>query len=307
VIYEVTQVTTVNYAAVVPFAQHMLRMTPVDRPGQIVLETSMKIDPEPTRLLEQRDFFGNPSTEVEIATAHNRLVVTSWARVRVDPVTPPLAELSPAWEEVRDEAMASSGLDAHSPVHFIFPSRVVQPSPPIRDYAAESFPPGRSILAGAMDLTHRIHKDFDFSPGSTDVRTVPSEAFKQRGGVCQDFAHIMITGLRDLGLPAAYVSGCLRTYPPPGQARLVGADATHAWVSVWCGDAGWYGLDPTNAVAAGEDHIVLAVGRDYADVAPVTGIIVSSGDQRMHAGVDVVPMEVRPVAVEKRPAARPAR
>jgi transglutaminase-like putative cysteine protease len=307
VIYEVTQVTTVNYAAVVPFAQHMLRMTPLDRPGQAVLEMSMKIDPEPTQRLELRDFFGNSATQIEIATAHNRLVVKSWARVRVDPVTPPLADLSPAWEEVRDEAMASNGLDAESPVHFIFPSRVVQPYPPARDYAAQSFPPGRSILAGAMDLTRRIHKDFTFAPGSTDVRTDPSEAFEQGGGVCQDFAHIMITGMRDLGLPAAYVSGCLRTYPPPGQPRLAGADATHAWVSVWCGDAGWYGLDPTNAIAAGEDHIVLAVGRDYEDVAPVTGIIVSAGDQMIHAAVDVLPMEVRPVVVEKRSTGRPGR
>src|SRR5207248_1022308 len=127
-----------------------------------------------------------------------------------------------SWGKVRDEAFASSELDAASPVHFLFPSRLVPPHPPIREYAAKSFPPGRSILAAATDLTRRIHRDFAFAPGSTDVRTPPAEAFSQRGGVCQDFAHIMITGMRDLGLPAAYVSGCLRTYPPPGQERLAG-------------------------------------------------------------------------------------
>jgi transglutaminase-like putative cysteine protease len=292
VIYDVRQVTSVDYAASVPFAQHMLRMVPADHDGQVVLANRVDIDPEPIERRERNDFFGNRVMQVEIATPHRRLVVRSSARVRVEPPLPLMAEITPRWEDVRAGALESCDLGPASPVHFMFASRVVSLSPEIRDYAEPSFPPGRAVLAGAIELMRRIKADFAYAPGSTDVRTAPLAAFRQRRGVCQDFAHVMIAGLRGLGLSAAYVSGCLRTYPPPGRARLEGADATHAWVAVWCGaEAGWRSLDPTNAVEPQEDHIVLAIGRDYADVAPVNGIIISSGDQAMHVGVDVAPVE----------------
>ncbi|MBV9221771.1 MAG: transglutaminase family protein [Methylobacteriaceae bacterium] len=291
-IYDVSQLTAFDYAATVPFAQHVLRLTPVDRNGQSVLSMRIDIDPEPIERVERTDFFGNRLIHIDIAAPHRRLEIKSAARVRVEPAIPFLAELTPRWEDVCASALASVDLAAASPVHFVFPSRLVSPSAAIRDYAAASFPPDRPALAGATDLMRRIHADFTYAPGSTDVRTLPDEAFRQRRGVCQDFAHVMIAGLRGLGLPAAYVSGYLRTYPPPGRKRLTGADATHAWVAVWCGqEAGWRGLDPTNAVLAGEDHIALAIGRDYADVPPVNGIIVSSDEQELHIGVDVVPVE----------------
>jgi transglutaminase-like putative cysteine protease len=291
-IYDVRQVTSVDYAASVPLAQHMLRMVPADHDGQVVLSNRVDIDPEPIERLERNDFFGNRVMQIEIATPHRRLVVRSAARVRVEPPFPLMAEITPGWEDVGESVLESSDLAPASPAHFLFPSRIVALSPEIRDYAEASFPSSRAILAGAIDLMRRIKADFAYAPGSTDVRTPPLVAFRQRRGVCQDFAHVMIAGLRGLGLPACYVSGCLRTYPPPGRARLEGADATHAWVAVWCGaEAGWRSLDPTNAVEPEEDHIVLAIGRDYADVAPVNGIIVSSGDQAMHVGVDVVPVE----------------
>jgi transglutaminase-like putative cysteine protease len=163
---------------------------------------------------------------------------------------------------------------------------------PVTAYAAASFQPGGGILTGAVDLMHRIRNDFRYDPKATVISTPLKEVFEKRHGVCQDFAHVMIAGLRGLGLPAAYVSGYLRTYPPPGQPRLQGADATHAWVSVWCGaDIGWIGFDPTNDLLVGNDHIILAVGRDFSDVSPVDGIIVGSRKQKLGVAVDVLPVE----------------
>jgi transglutaminase-like putative cysteine protease len=159
-------------------------------------------------------------------------------------------------------------------------------------YAAESFPGGRGVLAGAVDLMSRIRRDFRYDPEATEIATPLNEVLQKRHGVCQDFAHIMICGMRGLGLPAAYVSGYLRTIPPEGQPRLQGADATHAWVSVWCGDAlGWAGLDPTNDLMVANDHIILAKGRDFSDVSPVDGIVVGSREQKIAVGVDVLLVE----------------
>jgi transglutaminase-like putative cysteine protease len=181
-----------------------------------------------------------------------------------------------------------------SPAHFVFPSRQVSLDPEIRDYARASFPPGRPILDGALDLMRRIKTDFVYEAGVTTVSTTPPMSFALRRGVCQDFAHIMISGLRGLGLATAYVSGYLRTVQGPDDVRLEGADAMHAWVQVWCGaDAGWYGLDPTNNVLAGHDHVVLAVGRDYSDVAPIGGVVFGSGEQTIDVAVSVTPIVSR--------------
>jgi len=199
---------------------------------------------------------------------------------------------TPAWERVRDEAFGCADVGARSPVHFLFPSRQVSLDPEIRDYARESFKPIRPLLAGAVDLMHRIRTDFKYDPKATVISTPLNEVFERRHGVCQDFAHVMIAGLRGLGLPAAYVSGYLRTIPPPGKPRLQGADATHAWVSLWCGlEIGWVGFDPTNDLLVENDHIVLAVGRDFSDVSPVDGIIVGSRKQKLAVAVDVLLVE----------------
>ncbi len=191
---------------------------------------------------------------------------------------------------MRADTCTSADIGPGSPVHFVHPSRLVSLDPAIRDYARASFPPGRPVLAGAAELMQRIKDDFVYEPGATTVTTTPSAAFALRRGVCQDFTHVMVAGLRGLGLPAGYVSGFLRTVPPPGMARLAGADATHAWVMVWCGAAGWHGLDPTNALIAGEDHVVLAIGRDYADVALIDGVMLASGKQQLTTAVDVIPI-----------------
>jgi len=193
---------------------------------------------------------------------------------------------------VRDAAFESNSLGAMSPVNYVFASSLVPVLAPVTAYAALSFAPGGGIVAGAADLMRRIRNDFKYDPKATVISTPLREVFEKRHGVCQDFAHVMIAGLRGLGLPAAYVSGYLRTIPPPGQPRLQGADATHAWVSVWCGGAiGWIGFDPTNDLIVANDHIVLAMGRDFSDVSPVDGIIVGSRKQKLNVAVDVILVE----------------
>jgi transglutaminase-like putative cysteine protease len=190
----------------------------------------------------------------------------------------------------REEAVAAAMTDATSPSHYLYPSRLVTPLEPLTRYAKASFAPQRPVLEGARELMGRIKREFAYEPKSTAVSTPLLEAFERRAGVCQDFAHIMIAGLRGIGLPVAYVSGYIRTVPPPGKPRLEGADATHAWVSLWGGrQLGWVDLDPTNNMMVGNDHIVLAVGRDYSDVSPIDGIIVGSGGQELDVKVDVTP------------------
>lgn len=195
---------------------------------------------------------------------------------------------------MRRDAVASHALDGCGPAVMLYPSRLVPILAPVTAYAEESFSPGRSVLEAAFDLTKRIRADFFYKPQATSVSTPIAEAFAARTGVCQDFAQIMIAGLRGIGMPAAYVSGYIRTIPPAGQPRLAGADASHAWVSVWCGPAfGWIDCDPTNACLVGDDHIVVAIGRDYADVSPVEGVLLGSAGtakQNMTFGVDVVPV-----------------
>jgi transglutaminase-like putative cysteine protease len=189
-------------------------------------------------------------------------------------------------------AFEATSLGPSSPVGYIFASPLVPVQRPVTAYASASFPPGSGIVAGAVDLMHRIRTEFKYDPKATVISTPLEEVFEKRHGVCQDFAHVMIAGLRGLGLPAAYVSGYLRTIPPPGKTRLQGADATHAWVSLWCGtEIGWVGFDPTNDILVENDHIVLAVGRDFSDVSPVDGIIVGSRRQKLAVAVDVLLVE----------------
>jgi transglutaminase-like putative cysteine protease len=298
VIYDVRQTTTCSYATPVAYARHVLRLTPVSRDGERVHVAALQIMPEPAHRREGQDFFGNRLTWIDVDTPHETLTVKLSARVAVDPEPPPA--VTPPWEEVREEAFATSDIGPMSPAHFLFPSRIVSIDPEIRDYVRQSFTPGRPVLEAAVELIGRIKADMVYEIGATTVTTTPPMSFALRRGVCQDFAHIMISGLRGIGLPAAYVSGYLRTAPRDGTARLQGADAMHAWVFLWCGlppsspageggEGGWIGLDPTNAVLASEDHVMLAVGRDYTDVAPMDGVILGSGGQRIDVSVNVNP------------------
>jgi transglutaminase-like putative cysteine protease len=287
-IYSIRLVTTSDYESAVPFARHVLRCIPRDRPGLRVLESSLQIKPEPSDLSVETDFFGNDRRVVTIETQHQKMLVN--VILGVERIAPPPPELaaSPPWEKVRDAALLCADLGPEAPAHFLFESRIVQFDDAITAFAAACFPLGTPILVGAHTLMLGLHEAIRFDADATDVQTKPREAFAIKRGVCQDFAHIMIAGLRALGLPAAYASGFLRTLPAPGKPRLEGVDATHAWVQVWCGDAlGWIEFDPTNRMLADNSHIQVAHGRDYADVAPLDGVIISYGGQRLDVAVDV--------------------
>lgn len=289
-IYDIRHVTTYEYGSTVTYAHCSLRLLPMDAPGQTVLASELSIDPAPAQTVERICFFGNRVTSLTIATAHRELVVEVRTSIEIDRPEPPNPAATEAFDEAREEAFDSISIDKDSPAHFLHPSRFVPRFQPAADYARTSFPRGRPVLEGAVELMRRIKADFKYDTKATVVSTPIWEAFEKRRGVCQDFAHIMIAGLRGLGLPAAYVSGYIRTIPAPGKKRLEGADAMHAWVEVWCGeDCGWVGLDPTNNMMIGNDHIILAKGRDYADISPVAGIILGSREQDVDVQVDVVP------------------
>ncbi|MGQ3676093.1 transglutaminase family protein [Xanthobacter sp. TB0139] len=295
-LYDVRQTTTYSYAAPVRFARQVLRMTPVDRPGhQSVIAHALDLNPEATTLEWGTDFFGNAMVWLTMDQSHDALCIST--RSRVDVKTSPLPDAAATLmvDQVRTQALEQFALGPEAPVHGLFASRAIALDADITGWCASSFPADRPVLEAGLELMHRIQEAFTYEPGATMVTTPPHEAFAERRGVCQDFAQVMIAGLRGLGLPARYVSGYLRTVPPEGQPRLEGADATHAWLELWCGpQVGWVGLDPTNAIAVGDDHIILAIGRDYADVSPVDGVIVASGDHMLAVGVDVVPVELVP-------------
>jgi transglutaminase-like putative cysteine protease len=213
------------------------------------------------------------------------------ARVRVDQEEP-IADMSPGREGIGHELASILSLAPESPHHFLGSSPRVRPEPAITAYAGKGFHAGETVLAGIEDLCCRIKAEFAYDTEATTVDTPAADAFTRKRGVCQDFAHIMIAGLRGLGIPAGYVSGFLRTSPPPGRERLEGADAMHAWVRAWCGKTmGWREFDPTNAVPVGIDHIVVARGRDYDDAAPIVGVLMTYGSQKAEQSVDVVPVE----------------
>ena len=291
-IYDIRHVTTYGYESPVSFARCSLRLEPKSGDGQQLISHSVDIRPRPADRTVRRDFFGTHTESILIETAHRNLRIDSRSRVSVARSAPDRATPGPPWESVRDVAFEATSLGPASPIGYVFASPLVPVLGPATSYATLSFPPAGGILAGAVELMHRIRTEFKYDPKATVISTPLKEVFEKRHGVCQDFAHVMIAGLRGLGLPAAYVSGYLRTIPPPGKPRLQGADATHAWVSLWCGERlGWVGLDPTNDILVENDHIVLAVGRDFSDVSPVDGIIVGSRKQKLGVAVDVLLVE----------------
>ena len=288
-IYDIRHLTTYAYENPVSFARCSLRLEPKSADGQQLIAHAVEIRPRPAARAARYDFFGTHTESVLIETAHRHLRIDSRSRVKVARHALDRAASSRPWETVRDVAFEATSLGPASPIGYIFASPLVPVLAPVTAYASMSFPPGRGILAGAVDLMNRIRSGFKYDPKATVISTPLREVFEKRRGVCQDFAHLMIAGLRGLGLPAAYVSGYLRTVPPPGKPRLQGADATHAWVSLWCGEEpGWIGFDPTNDLLIENDHIVLAVGRDFSDVSPVDGIIVGSRKQKLGVAVDVL-------------------
>ena len=294
---QVTHETRYDYVPAVEVAQHMAYLQPLATATQSLLAHRLEVDPQPARQTSALDIYGNTRTFIALQTAHARLrvVATSIVSTR-GPVMPP-SELP--WELVRERFRYRVDGIYDPAAEFVFASPYVPRQPDFAAYARASFTPGAGLFAATLDLTQRIHADFTYESESTEINTPALEALAQRKGVCQDFAHIMIACLRSLGLAARYVSGYLVTRPPSGKPRLLGSDASHAWVSVLLpdlpADARWCDFDPTNNRwgwgTPGEDYIVLATGRDYSDVSPIRGVIHGGANHRLRVAVTVAPVD----------------
>ncbi len=272
-------------------SHHLARLAPRTLPGQRCPWHELEIHPVPVGRGVHVDSFGNTSTYFEIEGKHEELEVTARSLVEVLPEELPDPASTPAWESVKAACHAEKLTPGSDAGTYRFASPMVPLGQEFAAYARPDFPMGRPVLEGVVALTKRVFTEFRFDPRATDVTTPVAEVLKKRAGVCQDFAHLMLACLRSLGLPARYVSGYLETAPPPGKARLVGADASHAWISVFCGEqAGWVDADPTNNVLPGERHITVAWGRDFSDVSPLRGVTLGAGSQYLQVAVDVIPM-----------------
>lgn len=286
--------TAYDYPSRVDLAYHIAYLRPAQTDWQAVTQFQLEIDPLPSSRSGGRDVFGNPRELFSIYGPHDKLHVRAVSSVRVAPRFGALdLDNSPPWDELAEDLRYQAGATFQPESEFVFGSPFVPILPALRAYAAKSFRKGRPLLAGAVDLMCRVHQDFTYDTKSTDVSTPVATAFAQKRGVCQDFAHVSIGALRALGLPAAYVSGYLLSTPPPGQPRLIGADASHAWVRVWCPINGWVDFDPTNDCFASAGHVTLAVGRDYGDVTPLRGVIRGGGHHTLRVGVSVLPVDER--------------
>jgi transglutaminase-like putative cysteine protease len=288
-LYRVQHVTTYHYSDPVSLCQNLAHLTPRNSAFQECFETDLSILPEPAVMSIQQDYFGNPATFFSIQEPHTTLRVVARHVVELTPRADFASLASPAWEAVVDELANHGDEEVLLAYAFVFDSPYIQTSEELADFARPCFPEGRPLLEAVLELTKRIHRDFEYDPKATTVTTPLREMFVNRRGVCQDFAHLQIGCLRSLGLAARYVSGYMCTEPPPGQPRLIGADASHAWLSVYCPNLGWIDFDPTNGVMPSDKHILVAWGRDYDDVSPIKGVILGGGEHKVTVGVDVIP------------------
>jgi transglutaminase-like putative cysteine protease len=291
-LYDIRLALEYDYDAPVHGGRHHIRVAPINVPGiQRVIASSLSIEPAPARQNGFLDFFGNAVTAITMTEPHDKLTIRLSARVQVEDLTPP-ADLSPPLARLSGEVGQYWSIEPGSPQHFLSASPRVQIVPAITEYAVLETQDQPTVLSAATALCMAINRDFKYDPKATDVETRPAEAFALRKGVCQDFAHVMIAALRGIGIPSGYVSGFLRTNPPPGKPRLEGADAMHAWVRAWCGQhVGWVEFDPTNAMIAGPDHISIGHGRDYADISPIVGVLRTHGSHETKQSVDVLRVE----------------
>ena len=290
-VYHVRHETRYRHAGTVAMSQHVAYLTPRALARQAVHSASVTFAPEAADRSDGRDYFGNLVTRLAILKPYTELSVIAESLVEVAAGAQVTPRTSPPWEAVRDAGVFRAGSPPGEADEFRYPSAFVQPSAALAEYARPCFPPGRPFLAGAIDLMHQVHGDFTFDAGVTSITTPLSRVLDDRRGVCQDFAHLQIGCLRSLGLPARYVSGYLLTDPPPGSPRLLGADASHAWLSAWCPVHGWVDLDPTNDLVPDVRHITVAWGRDYADVSPLRGVVLGGGEHELSVAVSVVPEE----------------
>lgn len=289
--YRVDHITRYRYAHPVGHSSQVAHLRPREQVGQRCLAHRLVITPAPSQLREDQDYFGNPIARFEINTPHDSLVVHAHSEIELDRPAPELPA-SPAWDRVRQHfAGAQWGLGPDSLAgEYLFASPYVPALPELAEYATADFTPGRPVLEACAALMQRIHREFQFDPDATHVATPVAQVLAMRRGVCQDFAHLMIGSLRALGLPARYMSGYLLTEPPPGQPRLEGADASHAWVAVFVPESGWFEFDPTNDMLPSHGHLTFAWGRDFGDVSPLRGVILGGGTHEAEVAVTVTPI-----------------
>jgi transglutaminase-like putative cysteine protease len=288
--YTVRHRTTYRYLQDVAQSWHLSHLLLRATPTQSVQESQVILTPDAASRAVRPDYFGNDCEWFFFESVHNLLEVVAESKVTVEPAPERPPEKSLPWEEVRHLLESPPDAAACDAVQYMFDSPLTAFTGDISAYALESFTPGRPLLEAATELMHRIHDEFRYDTTVTDATTPVDKVYEIRAGVCQDLAHAGIAAMHSIGLPARYVSGYLMTQPPPGKPRLVGADASHAWFSVFAPPYGWVDLDPTNAMLVGEGHVTVAWGRDYGDVAPVTGIILGGHDHVVDVGVDVIPV-----------------
>ncbi len=290
--YRLVHRTKYTYEGAVTVSHHLARLAPRTLPGQSCPWHALEILPAPLGRGSHVDSFGNAATYFEIEGKHGEMEVIARSLVEVTAAIPPAAAGTPLWESVRDACLAEKLTRGSGAGAFRFGSPMVPLGRDFAGFAALDFPPGRPILEAGMALMARIFREFRFDPRATEVATPVADVLQNKAGVCQDFAHLMLACVRSLGLPARYVSGYLETLPPPGKVKLTGADASHAWISLYCGEiAGWVDLDPTNNMIPGGRHITVAWGRDFSDVSPLRGVTLGAGGQRLKVAVDVIPLE----------------
>lgn len=288
--YRITHKTTYKYKHTVSFGNHAALLTPRSKPNCRCVWNEMLITPPPAGRSQRMDYFGNHLTVFTIQEPHEELEIEARSQVTIDGDVVVWPKHSPPWDEVARSLTSSYAPAAIDAYQFVFESPRIRTGPEFASYAGESFPPGRPLTEALLDLTGRIYKDFHFDSKATGVRTRPEDVLRHRRGVCQDFTQLQIACLRSLNLPARYVSGYLRTHPPPGRPRLAGTDASHAWVSVYCPGAGWLDVDPTNNLVPSQSHVTLAWGRDYGDVSPVHGVVLGGRDHTLDVAVDMEPL-----------------
>lgn len=291
--YNVRHKTHYKYSSAVAVCQNQLRMQPISGGNVTCHQSTITIHPTPTNIDEHFDYFGNRVQTFSIESVHRELTVIADSSVSILPRGLRDVDSSPPWESCTPSPQGVLGntamlteCDEHR-----YDSPRIRTGKPFADYAMPSFTPGRTIVSATLDLAKRIQADFKYDSNATHVQTTPEEAFELRAGVCQDFSHVMIACLRSLAIPARYVSGYLRTNPPPGKPRLIGADESHAWLEVYAGaHEHWVGVDPTNACLVSTDHIPIGVGRDYSDVSPMRGVVLGGGTPALKVSVDVEPV-----------------
>jgi transglutaminase-like putative cysteine protease len=288
--YAVTHRTLYDYSEPVTVSHHAARLKPKSLEWQANEDFTLRITPEPALRKMRTDYFGNRVCFFSLQEIHQRMEVVAVSRVTVNAHPPPAPAQSPPWEQIVELFSDPVSPEVVEPYQFGFDSPLLNAGPALADFARPSFPAERPLLEGVLDLNRRIFRDFKYDPVATTVATPLEEVLAKRHGVCQDFAHVAIASLRSLGLAARYVSGYLRTRPVPGKERLVGADASHAWFSVYCPGLGWVDFDPTNNLMPAEDHVTVAYGRDYGDVSPVSGVITGGGRHEVKVAVKVEPV-----------------